>query len=58
MFLCSNNEVTKFSNDKVINTAVLAGSYIACMLLAGLEIPNLKLSPVNPTVGFSIFFMN
>jgi len=56
MWISSQNRVTKFSNDLAINTAFLAGASLAAMLIGGLEIYHLQLTPVNPTVGFAIFF--
>lgn len=57
MWISSQNRTTKFSNDLAINTAFLAGASLASMLIGGLEIINLQLTPVNPTVGFAIFFV-
>lgn len=51
MYLCSTEEKTKFTKDSVVQTMVLASSYLAAMTLAGMHVPLLNISPVNPAIA-------
>jgi len=58
MWLSTQNKTTRFSHDLAINNAFLAGSTLFAMLLGGLEVDRYKITAVNPTIGFAIFFTN
>ena len=51
MYLCSTEEKTKFTKDSVIQTMILASSYLAAMKLSGANVTAIGLSPVNPAVA-------
>ena len=40
MYLCSTEKKTKFTKDSVIQTMILAASYLAAMKLSGMNVPN------------------
>lgn len=50
MYLCSTDEKTKFTKDSVIQTMILASSYLAAMLISGSNTV-IPLSPVNPAIA-------
>ena len=52
MYLCSTEEKTKFTKDSVVQTMILAASYLAAMKLSGSNVEIFNLSPVNPAVAF------
>jgi len=54
MYLCSTEEKTKFTKDSVVQTMILASSYLAAMMLAGSNVTDIRLSPVNPAVAFGM----
>lgn len=54
MYLCSTEEKTKFTKDSVIQTMILASSYLASMKLSGANVTGFSLSPVNPAVAFGM----
>lgn len=54
MYLCSTEEKTKFTKDSVIQTMILASSYLAAMKLSGANVTHLGLSPVNPSVAIGM----
>ena len=58
MYLSSTEQKTKFTNDKAIQTVILAGSYLAAMLLAGNKISILHSSPVNPAIAIATVIFN
>ena len=51
MYLCSTDDKTKLTKDKVIQTMILASAYLAAMLISGSNVQYLPLSPVNPAVA-------
>jgi len=53
MYLSSTEPKTKFTNDKAIQTVILAGSYLGAMLLAGNKIKVIQTSPVNPAIALA-----
>lgn len=58
MYLCSTEDKTKFTKDSVMQTMVLAGSYLAAMTFAGSYVSYLFISPVNPAIAFSMAIFN
>lgn len=58
MYLCSTEEKTKFTKDSVVQTMILASSYLAAMMLAGSNVQYIRLSPVNPAtaLGMQLFY--
>ena len=58
MYLSSTEPKTKFTNDKAIQTVILAGSYLGAMLLAGNKIKILHSSPVNPAIALATLIFN
>ena len=56
MQISSHNKATKFSDDLITNTAFLSAATLIAMMIGGYEMEILLLTPVNPTVGFAIFF--
>jgi glycerol uptake facilitator-like aquaporin len=59
MYLCSTEEKTKFTKDSVVQTMILASSYLAAMMLAGSNVTDIRLSPVNPATALGMkFFYN
>ena len=50
MYLCSTDERTKFTKESVLQTMILAASYMSAMFMSGSN-TNLQLSPVNPAVA-------
>jgi len=54
MYLCSTEEKTKFTKDSVVQTMILASSYLAAMMLAGANVNYIRLSPVNPATAFAM----
>jgi len=58
MWLSTQNKATRFSEDMAINNLFLAAATLCSMLIGGVNLQNLALSPCNPTIGFFITFMN
>ena len=58
MYLSSTEPKTKFTDDKAVQTIILAGSYLGSMLLAGNKIAILQTSPVNPAIALSVLIFN
>ena len=58
MYLCSTEDKTKFTKDSVMQTMVLAGSYLAAMTFAGSYVSDLFISPVNPAIALSMAIFN
>lgn len=58
MYLSSTEPKTKFTDDKAVQTIILAGSYLGSMLLAGNKIKILQTSPVNPAIALSVLLFN
>lgn len=58
MYLSSTEPKTKFTNDKAVQTIILAGSYLGAMLLAGNKIETLHTSPVNPAIALATLVFN
>jgi glycerol uptake facilitator-like aquaporin len=58
MYLCSTEDSTKFTKDSVMQTMVLAGSYLAAMTFAGSYVSHLYISPVNPAIALSMAIWN
>ena len=58
MYLSSTEEKTKFTQDKAVQTIILAGSYLGAMLIAGVKLTKLRASPVNPAIAFAIAVFN
>lgn len=58
MYLSSTEEKTKFTKDAAVQTIILAGSYLAAMLVAGTKLKVLGASPVNPAIAFWIIIFN
>lgn len=58
MYLCSTEDKTKFTKDSVMQTMVLAGSYLAAMTFAGANVTNLFISPVNPAIAVAVTIFN
>lgn len=54
MYLCSTEEKTKFTKDSVIQTMILAASYLSAMKLSGANVDGFRLSPVNPAIAFAM----
>ena len=54
MYLCSTEEKTKFTKDSVIQTMILAASYLAAMKMSGANVESYALSPVNPAVALGM----
>ena len=58
MYLCSTEDKTKFSKDSVLQTMLLAGSYMCAMTFAGSYVDLLHVSPVNPAIALAIIICN
>jgi len=58
MYLCSTEDSTKFTKDSVMQTMVLAGSYLAAMTFSGSYVKRLFISPVNPAIALSMCIFN
>jgi len=56
MYLTSTVQSTKFTNDAAIQTIILSSSYYTAMHLAGIDVPILSASPVNPAISFGFTF--
>ena len=54
MYLCSTEDATKFTKDSVVQTMILASSYLSAMMLAGTNVNYIRLSPVNPAIALSM----
>jgi glycerol uptake facilitator-like aquaporin len=54
MYLCSTEEKTKFTKDSVVQTMILASSYLAAMMLAGSNVLYIRMSPVNPAIALGM----
>jgi hypothetical protein len=58
MYLTSTEEKTKFTKDAAIQTIILAGSYFGAMLIAGVKLEILEVSPVNPAIAIMFVIFN
>jgi len=58
MYLLSTKESTKFSKDQVMQTIVLAGSYLVAMTFAGSYVEITNISPVNPAIALTMTIVN
>ena len=58
MYLLSTQEKTKFTKDHMLQTIVLAGSYLAAMNFAGSYVEFINISPVNPAIAITMILMN
>ena len=58
MYLLSTQDKTKFTKDHMLQTIVLAGSYLAAMNFAGSYVELIFISPVNPAIALTMILFN
>ena len=58
MYLLSTEPKTKFTKDHLLQTIVLAGSYLAAMNFAGSYVELIFISPVNPAIAITLILFN